>query len=143
MKEALSSVLAVKGNVVHSVAPTLSVAEAVRQMVDKRIGSVLVMEGEALVGIFTERDALTRVLHAGRDPRSTAVHEVMTHKPFVAPTTMTVEEAMANMTERRLRRIPIAREGRIVGLISIGDLTKWAIRENEQLVHYISGDYPA
>lgn len=142
MKDQLSALLRHKGKTVHHVTPTTKVAEAVRLMVEHRIGSLVVLEGERLVGIFTERDALLRVLHPRRSPETTQVSEVMTANPVTVTPIVTVEEAMGIMTERRLRRLPVIEDGKMVGLISIGDLTKWAIRENEHLAGYIWGKYP-
>jgi CBS domain-containing protein len=142
MKEPLSALLKDKGSKVHHVPPTATVAEAVRLMVQKRIGSVVVMEDGSVVGIFTERDALNRVLDAGRPPSLTRIREVMTPKPVVATPEVTVEDAMVLMTERRLRRLPVCDHGSLVGIISIGDLTKWAVRENAHLKSYIWPQYP-
>src|SRR5438132_14426368 len=123
MKEPLSALLKDKGTIVHRIAPTATVKDAVRLMVEKRIGSIVVMDEGQVVGIFTERDALNRVLDRGLAPQSTRVREVMTPKPVVARPELTVEEAMVIMTERRLRRLPVCDQGRLVGIISIGDLT--------------------
>lgn len=142
MKEELSALLAQKGSQVHGVEPDATVAVAVRLMVEKRIGSVVVLERGELIGIFTERDALNRVLDRGRDPETTSVREVMTRRPAVVTPRVTVEEAMVMMTERRMRRLPVVEHGKLVGLISIGDITKWLIRENEHLSSYVYGKYP-
>jgi len=111
-------------------------------MVEKRIGSILVMDKGDVVGIFTERDALNRVLDRGLPPQRTRLRDVMTKKPVVASPSVTVEEAMVIMTERRLRRLPVCEGKRLVGIISIGDLTKWVIRENAHLQRYIWPEYP-
>ncbi len=142
MKEHLSAILEHKGNTVHVIPSESTVAQAVRVMVEKRIGSIVVVEGDVIVGIFTERDALNRVLDAGRSPSFTRIRDVMTRRPVVVSPDMTVEQAMVIMTERRLRRLPVIDRGRLVGIISIGDLTKWVVRENTHLQSYIWPQYP-
>lgn len=131
-----------------SVSPDATVLEAVSLMNRERIGSVLVCGVEGAVGIFTERDVLVRVVASGRDPATTLVGKTMT-RPFVAvPISTTIEEAMQIMTNKRCRHLPVrGRNGRIVGVASIGDLMKWIVRNQESeidgLVDYISGRYPA
>jgi CBS domain-containing protein len=142
MKDHLDAILMQKGRKVHSIPPLTTVEEAVRIMVNERIGSLLVLDGPRLIGIFTERDALCRVLHVGRDPKTTMITQVMTSNPVTVSPWATVEEAMVIMTERHFRRLPVVAEGKVLGLISIGDLTKWVVRDNEQLVGYITGTYP-
>jgi CBS domain-containing protein len=147
MKDPLWMVLEDKGRLIHSVAPDTAVVDAVGTMNSHGVGAVLVMDGDELVGIFTERDVLRRVVTSGLDPAFTPVSKVMTHEViFVTPTT-TVEEAMAVVTEKRCRHLPVQDQGRVAGLISIGDLTRWVTRgqvfELQQLVNYITDRYPA
>ena len=114
---------------IHSVGPEVSVTECVRAMTARKIGAMMVMEGGSLVGIFTERDALSKVLAAGLDPGSTKVSEVMTRDPYcIAPTT-TVGEAMQAVTTRRFRHLPIVENGKVLAVVSSGDLTHWLIKE--------------
>jgi len=112
-------------------------------MNDKKIGATVVMDGERLVGMFTERDVLTRVVPTGRDANKTAVREVMSTNLVVIKPTLTVEEAMQVITEKRRRHLPVLDGRQLVGLISIGDLTRWLVREHENeietLLEYISG----
>lgn len=143
MKDELSAILAHKGNRIFSVLPTITVADAVKVMVEHRIGSLLVMQGSRPIGIFTERDAMCRVLHKRADAETTTVAEVMTPDPICVSADTTVEDAMSLMTERRFRRLPVVdKDDRVIGLISIGDLTKWVVRDNDELVRYITGTYP-
>ena len=123
---------------IHSVGPDTPVTECVRTMTAEKIGALIVMDGERLIGIFTERDALNKVLAAGRDPVSTKVSEVMTKDPCCIPPTTTVGEAMALVTERRFRHLPIVENGRVLAVVSSGDLTHWLVqdqmREVQELV---------
>jgi CBS domain-containing protein len=143
MKEQLSAVLAVKGNTVHRLSATATVADAVDLMFERRIGSVVIMDGKTIAGIFTERDAMNRVLKSRLDSRRTPLREVMTRDVVFGSPSMTVEDALVLMAERRLRRLPVLHNGELVGLISIGDLARWVVRENENLTNYIYGKYPA
>jgi CBS domain-containing protein len=114
-----------EGETVHSVAPNTLVTECVRTMTAKRIGALVVMDGGKLVGIFTERDALNKVLAAGLEPGKTKVSEVMTKDPYSIPPTTTVGEAMELVTNRRFRHLPIVKNGKVLAVISSGDLTHW------------------
>jgi predicted transcriptional regulator len=114
---------------IHSVGPNTSVTECVRTMTAKRIGALIVMDGEKLVGIFTERDALNKVLAAGLDPEKTKVSDVMTKDPYSIPPTTTVGEAMELVTKRRFRHLPIVKNGKVLAVISSGDLTHWLVKE--------------
>ena len=114
---------------IHSVGPDCSVAECVRTMSAKRIGALMVMEGERLIGIFTERDALNRVLAAGLDPVGTKISAVMTKDPFCIRPEITVAEAMELVTKRRFRHLPIVENGKVLAVISSGDLTHWLVKD--------------
>jgi CBS domain-containing protein len=121
--ETMGSLLEDQKPIVHSIGPEVSVTECVRLMNEFRIGSMLVMEDGQLLGIFTERDAITRVLGAGLDPVSTDVSRVMTKNPvWVTPST-TLEEAMGIVTNKRIRHLPVVEDGRVLGVVSSGDLT--------------------
>ena len=110
---------------IHSVGPDTSVTECVRTMTTEKVGALIVMNGERLIGIFTERDALTKVLAAGLDPVSTKVSAVMTKDPYCIPPTTTVGEAMQLVTRRRFRHLPIVENGKVLAVVSSGDLTHW------------------
>ena len=114
---------------IHSAGPDSSVADCVRTMTANRIGALIVMEGERLVGIFTERDALNRVLAAGLDPISTKISAVMTKDPYCIPPTTTVGEAMELVTKRRFRHLPVVENGKVLAVISSGDLTHWLVKD--------------
>ena len=128
---------------VHSIAPSASVLDALKSMAQLRIGALLVMEGQAIVGILTERDYARKIALMGRSSVSTLVSDVMTQDVMYVQPTQTSEECMALMTENRLRHLPVVEDGAVLGMISIGDLVKDIISEQkfiiEQMKHYISG----
>jgi CBS domain-containing protein len=117
------------GEAIHSVGPDTSVTECVRLMTAKKIGALVVMDGDRLKGIFTERDALNKVLAAGLDPGSTKVSEVMTKDPYCIPPTTTVGDAMELITKRRFRHLPIVENGKVLAVVSSGDLTHWLVKD--------------
>ena len=128
---------------VHSIAPSASVLDALKSMAQLRIGALLVMEGQAIVGILTERDYARKIALMGRTSLTTLVSDVMTTAVMYVQPTQSSEECMALMTQNRLRHLPVVDEGVVVGMISIGDLVKDIISEQqfiiEQMKHYISG----
>ena len=147
MKDPLWMLLDEKGRAVHSIAPDTTVVEAVKAMNAHRVGAVLVVEHGEPIGIFTERDVLRRVVTPGLPPASTRVRDVMTDEVIVVNRATTVEEAMAIVTEKRCRHLPVMEDGRVTGIISIGDLTRWVTRgqifELQQLINYVTDRYPA
>lgn len=147
MESRIDAILNDKGHEVHSVAARTSVLEAARTMNRARVGAVLVLDGTRLVGIFTERDILMRVVEPGLDPAATPVRDVMTERVAVVHPQTTVAEAMAVMTERRCRHLPVFDGDRLAGVVSIGDLTRWTVHDRnfliEQLYNYVTDQYPA
>jgi CBS domain-containing protein len=143
MNTPISALLERKGSAVHSVAPTLSVQDAVAEMNRHRIGAIVVLDGPRLVGIFTERDVLRRVVGAGLDPKSALVADVMSPGVITIAPDATVEQTMTIFTERRCRHLPVLQDGAIRGVISIGDITRWMADANraeaEHLRNYITG----
>ena len=133
--EPLKKLMEERSAEVHSVPPDVSVTEFVRQMSDLKIGAMLVMEGERLVGIFTERDAMTRVLGDGLDPTHTSVSEVMSLDPVCVTSSNTLEEARALVTTKRIRHLPVVDDGKVVGMVSSGDLTHWLVRDQSLQLH--------
>jgi CBS domain-containing protein len=129
---------------VHAVAPEASVFDALKLMADKNIGALLVMEGEEVAGIITERDYARKIVLMSRSSKQTPVREIMTSAVMYVRPDQTSEECMVLMTENRLRHLPVIDGGRLLGIISIGDLVKDIIAEQrftiEQLEHYISGE---
>ena len=147
MDQPLSDLLRHKGSHVSHVSPESTVEDAVRRMNGERVGALLVTCGGTIVGIFTERDLLTRVVVENRLPAETKVGDVMTTEVVVVRPTRTVGEAMQIVSEKRVRHLPVVEDGRLLGIISSGDLTRWMVAENEGLIHslmdYIQGTYPA
>ncbi len=124
----LQAILSDEAGVTHSVEADALVVECVRKMTDNKIGALMVMDAGKLVGIFSERDALSRVLAAGRDPRDTRVVEVMTTNPYCVSPEMTVGDAMELVTKKRFRHLPIVEDGKVEALLSSGDLTHWLVK---------------
>ncbi|MES2697662.1 MAG: CBS domain-containing protein [Verrucomicrobiota bacterium] len=147
MNAPITAILDRKGKNVYSVSSTVSVADAVGEMNRHRVGSVLVIDDDRLAGIFTERDVLRRVVGAGVDPKSTLVAEVMTASVITIGPDATVEETMRIFTEKRCRHLPVVEEGRLLGTISIGDITRWMgdshRAEAEHLKNYITSGFSA
>jgi CBS domain-containing protein len=136
--------LAEKGAQVWTIGPDDTVYEAIRLMADENVGALLVMEDGRPVGLITEREYARHIALEGRASRDTEVGEIMLRSVVYARPEQSIEEAMAVMTEKRVRHLPVLDDGRVVGLISIGDLVKAIIAEQrfviDQLAHYISGD---
>jgi CBS domain-containing protein len=128
-----------EGEAIHSVGPDTPVTECVRLMTAEKIGALVVMDGERLKGIFTERDALNKVLAAGLDPGSTKVSEVMTKDPYCIPPTTTVGDAMELITKRRFRHLPIVENGKLLAVVSSGDLTRWLVKDQMGEVQELVG----
>src|SRR5450631_189810 len=113
---------------IHSVGPDASITECVRLMTAGKIGALMVMDGGRLIGIFTERDALNKVLANNLDPGNTKVSEVMTKDPYYISPTTTVGDAMKLITKRRFRHLPIVDNGKVLAVVSSGDLTHWLVQ---------------
>lgn len=139
----VAEILAAKGGAVHRTGPETTAYDAVAAMVRHSVGSLLVTEGESIAGIFTERDYLRRVLLEDRDPRTTPVREVMTPRIVCVDPSHALEDCMAIMTRQRFRHLPVVDGGRLVGVLSIGDIVKHLSAEREveirYLTEYISG----
>jgi CBS domain-containing protein len=145
MDSVIRDVLRSKGNDVHGVPPDTPVFHAIERMNRARIGSLLVMDDRRIHGIFSERDVLIRVVTADRNPREVSVAEVMTKSISTASPDDRVTDVLSLMTRRRIRHVPVLSRERLVGLVSLGDLTKWINdclrREVDDLSTYITGPY--
>jgi CBS domain-containing protein len=139
----VSSVLAEKGRQVYTTSKGATVAEAVREMNEKGVGALLVMDGRRPCGIFTERDVLRRIVDEDQDPAAVGVGAVMTPSPVTIASDTRIDEAMALMTERRFRHLPVMEGGEVVGMLSSGDLMRWITLNQEQyirqLTEYVTG----
>ena len=138
----IKQILDTKGYAVWSIHPQESVFAAIQQMAEREVGALVVLDGEAVVGIISERDYARKVILKGRSSRETAVRDIMTPHVICVRLDQSIEECMTIVTERRIRHLPVLDSGRLVGIISIGDLVKTIIAEQqfiiEQLEHYIS-----
>ncbi len=138
----IKQMLDTKGYAVWSIHPQESVFAAIQQMAEREVGALVVLDGEAVVGIISERDYARKVILKGRSSRETAVRDIMTPHVICVRLDQSIEECMTIVTERRIRHLPVLDSGRLVGIISIGDLVKTIIAEQqfiiEQLEHYIS-----
>ncbi len=141
----ISEILSHKNPGIWSVSPDTTVFEAIQIMADKNIGALLVTEGDKLVGIISERDYTRKVILKGKQSKQTAVKEIITGQVIHVSPSHTVEDCMRLMTSHRIRHLPVLDDGRIVGIISIGDLVNWIISAQTSTIHqlqtYIAG-YP-
>lgn len=138
----VSDLLNHKGRDVWSLTPDATVYEAIDQMAQKGVGALLVMEGERLVGIVSERDYARKVILKGKASQETPVREIMSRPVICVRPEFTVEQTMALMTEKRVRHLPVVVEERVMGVISIGDVVRSIIDDKEyyiqQLTNYIT-----
>jgi CBS domain-containing protein len=137
----VAQMLKLKPAGVISIRPDVPVLDALKLLADKDVGAVLVMDGPRLMGIISERDYARKVALKGKSSSDTPVSEIMTREVVVVTPAQTNEECMALMTKKRARHLPVIDNGRVVGVLSIGDLVKDAISEQQfiidQLEHYI------
>ena len=136
----IGEILAEKSGDVIQLDGGATVFDAVKAMVKANVGALLITEGEKITGIFTERDYLRRIAVEGRRSRDTIVSDVMSSPVLVVTRDTTVEEAMALMTDRRIRHAPVVDEGALVGMISIGDLVKFTSQKQSFQIQYLT-DY--
>jgi CBS domain-containing protein len=142
----ISAILRNKGGKVYSVAPDATVFDAIQTMADRNIGALLVMQSDELLGIVSERDYTRKIALKGKASKTTPVSEIMFTPVISATEESSVEECMRLMTEHRIRHLPILEMGRVVGVVSIGDLINWIIQTQREALNsledYISGKYP-
>ena len=142
--ETIRQLLEEKGADVWTIAPDATVYEAIGLMADKEVGALVVMQGERIVGMITERDYARKVILKGRSSQQTRVGDIMAREVLYTHGGQTIHEAMAVMTNRRVRHLPVLEADRLIGIISMGDLVNAIIAEQqfiiEQLEHYIAGE---
>jgi CBS domain-containing protein len=126
-----------------SVSPRETVFDALKKMAENDVGALIVLEGERLIGVFSERDYARKIILHGKSSRDTVVHEIMTANVISVRPSQTVEDCMGLMTDKRIRHLPVLEDGKVVGIVSIGDVVKEMLSEQkfiiEQLEHYITG----
>ena len=134
----VQDILKKKGHDVVSVEPETTVLEAARQMNDKRIGAVVVFDAvHGVTGMFTERDVLMRVVGDGRSPEKTPVREVMSSPVTCCKPATTVEECQSVMTSKRLRHLPVIEDGKLVGMVSVGDVVACEVQVQQTTIEYL------
>ena len=147
MMTTVKQILDQKGSAFHAVRPTDSVFDALSLMAQFDIGCVLVTESDKLVGIFTERDYARKVVLKGLGSRDVKVGDLMTHAPYTVGLSGTADDVMATMTTKRFRHIPVVEGGKVLGIVTIGDMVKSIVNQQEktikQLESYIAGDLAA
>ena len=145
MKTPLTVILEKKKIPVVTVSASMTAFEAVGVMNEKKISTVLIVEEDNLVGIFTERDVLRRVVGASLDPKATVLRDVMSSGLTTITVESTIDETMTLMTEKHCRHLPVLQDGQLVGVISVGDVSRWLSAlcraEAENLKEYIGGGY--
>jgi len=146
MLDTVGAILQIKGSDIWHISPGATVYEAIEHMALKRIGALPVLSQGTLVGIISERDYARKVILQGRSSRETLVREIMTPSPVVVAPHQTVHECLQIMTLRRIRHLPVIDDGRVSGIVSIGDLVKAIIATQEFTIHqlhtYIAETYP-
>lgn len=139
----VQSILQRKGSQVHTISETISVYAALEEMMSKNVSALVVVEGDSLKGIFTERDYARKIVLQGKSSKVTAIGEVMSVSPITVCEEDTVEYCMGLMTNRHVRHLPVVANNKLMGIISIGDIVKEIIEEQQETIkhleNYISG----
>lgn len=144
--DSVERILRQKGSEVYSIAPQVTVYEALQKLADKDVGALLVMSGNELVGLMSERDYVRKVILKGYSSKDLTVEDIMS-TPVIVDLQTTVDECMRHITDERCRYLIVVDSGRVAGVVSIGDVVNWIISGQDHAIHqledYISGRYPA
>lgn len=147
LHDSVDRILRQKGSEVYSISPDATVYEALEMLEEKNIGALLVMAGDQLVGLLSERDYVRKVKLKGHSSTDLKVEEIMSTPVVTVDPKTTVDECMRSMTNKRCRHLPVLDEGKVVGVVSIGDLVNWIMTVQDVTIHqledYICGKYPA
>lgn len=145
--DSVDRILRYKGSEVYSINPRASVYEALEMLEERNVGALLVMAGHDLLGLLSERDYVRKVVLKGHSSKDLKVEDIMSSPVVTVSPETTVDECLHYMTSRRCRHLPVVDEGRIVGVVSIGDLVNWIMTAQDAAIHhlenYICGRYPA
>ncbi len=146
MESSLTDILNEKDGKIYQISPEAPILEAAQYMKLNRVGALLVMLDDKIIGVLSERDILTKVVAEGIDTSQAKVHEIMSKDLVVIKPTISIREAMKVVTEKRVRHLPVVSQGKLIGVISNGDLTRRIILEDQghitTLYDYIYGSYP-
>lgn len=145
--DSVALILKRKGSEVSSISPHATVYQALEKLAEKNIGALVVIDGTDLVGILSERDYVRKVILKGHSSKQLKVSEIMSSPAVTVNPKATIDECMQRMTDRRCRHLPVVEEGKLVGVVSIGDLVNWIITAQDETIHhledYITSKYPA
>ena len=145
MDSTVAVIIKKKGSEVYSIASNATIFDALKLMAEKRIGALVVMDEGKLKGIFSERDYARKVILAGRSSREMKVHEIMSQKVITVKPEDTVSTCMQHMTDKRCRHLPVMEDGKVIAVVSLGDLVNWIISSQKRTIHdledFISGDF--
>jgi CBS domain-containing protein len=146
LTDSVECILKRKGSLVYSISADATVYEALERLAEKDIGALIVMNGPVLVGVFSERDYVRKVILKGRSSKEMQVHEIMSSPAVAVDRKATIDDCMSLMTSKRFRHLPVVEAGTVVGVVSIGDLVNWVITVQDETIHhledYITGKYP-
>lgn len=141
--KAVQDILKTKGSVVYAVAPNVMVYSAIEQMCDKNIGGLMIVENGKLIGIFTERDYARKLILKGKSSKDTPIQDLMTPNPFTVTPQSSIEDCMKLMAGKHIRHLPVEENGKLIGMISIGDVVKHIIEDQKSTIahleQYIAG----
>jgi len=133
----IGSLMRNKGGQIWSLPPSASVYHAVAMMADKQVGALLVMQGDQLMGIVSERDYARKVILRGHNSHDTPVSEIMSSPVITVTPAHTVAECMRIVTDKRIRHLPVVEEGKVTGIVSIGDLVNWVVSEQQETIRHL------